>query len=340
MLTNDIYTKLLQGINYSNQTSESLLRIMRKMVTPEEGRLLLELPAEPADLARKSGLHEDSIRQILRDFVEKGLAIPTSKGLRLVRDVIQFHDANLSSSEKWVDTELLDLWREFYEAEWFPFMKTISTIPADSHVQSVRIVPAWKAIECSPDLPVTELRPEDNLRGLVMGADVIAVIPCTCRRSLRRCDATLENCIQFNRGADYAIDRGAGRRISEDEAMAIFGQAEEAGLVHTWPFALSSRLNEICNCCIDCCQLLDGGLKFGTIGGILDRSHLRASVDPDICNGCQDCVDRCFFEAIEMQRNPPAKRLKATVDLDKCYGCGVCAVACDPRAIRMKLHES
>ena len=110
MVTNDIYTKLLQGINYSNQTSESLLRIMRKMVTPEEGRLLLELPAEPADLARKSGLDEDRVRQILRDFVEKGLAIPTSKGLRLVRDVIQFHDANLSSSEKWVDTELLDLW--------------------------------------------------------------------------------------------------------------------------------------------------------------------------------------------------------------------------------------
>jgi len=212
-------------------------------------------------------------------------------------------------------------------------------LPAESFVRGVRVVPAWKAVQRSPHLSVAELRPEDNLRDLVGGAEVIAVVPCTCRRSLRRCNHPVQICVLFNRGAEYAINRGAGRKVSVDEAMDIFGEAEEAGLVHTWPFALSSRLNEICNCCSDCCQYFDGGLKFGTVGRSLERSHLRAEVDPEVCNGCQDCVERCFFEAIEMKRTPPAKKLKAAVDVDKCFGCGVCAVACGPSAIDMKLHR-
>ena len=340
METKDIYVRLLEKMNCPNPNSEYMRKIVRKLVTPEEGELLLELPAEPAELARKSGMTEDTVQRRLREFTEKGLVIPTSKGLRMVRDVIQFHDANLSSSEKWVDGELLDMWKHFYEAELFPLMKTMSAIPADSYVQSVRVVPAWKAIELSSDLPTAKLPPEDNLRDLVKGADTIAVVPCTCRRSLRRCDAKVDCCVQFNRGAEYAIDRGAGRKISADEAMAIFEEGEEAGLVHTWPFAISSRLNEICNCCIDCCIVFDGGLKFGTVGRGLQKSHLRAEVDREICDGCQDCVERCFFDAIEMKKDLPAKKLKAVVDLDKCYGCGACVVGCDPRAIKMKLLES
>ncbi len=339
METKDVYVRLVERLNYSNPNSEHLLGIMRKLVTPEEGLILLQLPAEPATLAQESGMPEEDIYRILQECTEKGLVIPTSKGPRLVREVVQFHDANLSSSEKWVDTELLDLWKAFYEAEWFPFMESISRLPAESLVRGVRVVPAWKAIERSRRLSVAELRSEDNLRDLVRTADTIAVVPCTCRRSLRRCAQPVEICVVFNRGAEYAISRGAGRKVSADEAMAIFGEAEEAGLVHTWPFALSSRLNEICNCCSDCCIYFDGGLKFGTVGRTLEKSQLRAEVEPEICNGCQDCVERCFFEAIEMKRTPPAKKLKAAVDEDKCFGCGVCVVACGPSAIDMKLHR-
>ncbi len=339
METKDVYVKLVERLNYPNPNSEHLLRIMRKLVTPEEGLILLQLPAEPAAIAQESGLPEEEVRKVLQKCTEKGLVIPTSKGPRFVREVVQFHDANLSSSDKWVDTELLDLWKAFYEAEFFPFMEAMSSLPAETQVQGVRVVPAWKAIERSHRLSVEEVRPEENLRDLVRSADVIAVVPCTCRRSLRRCHHTVENCIVFNRGAEYAINRGAGRKVSAEEAMAIFGEAEDAGLVHTWPFALASRLNEICNCCSDCCIYLDSGLKFGTVRRTLERSHLRAEVDPEICNGCQDCVERCLFEAIEMKRTPQAKRLKAAVDVDKCFGCGVCVVACDLSAIEMKLHR-
>ncbi|MDM8001178.1 MAG: 4Fe-4S binding protein [Dehalococcoidia bacterium] len=337
----EIHTSLLQKINVPDPNSEHMHKIIRKLVNPEEGRLLLALPGEPAELAAKTGMPEQTVQQKLREFMEKGLVVPTSKGLRLVRDVLQFHDANLSSSEKWVDQELCDLWRDWYEIEFMPLTEKLSAVPADGAAKTVRVVPAWRAIELSPDLPMAKIPPEENLRDLVKGADVIAVVPCTCRRSLRRCDAKVEICVLFNRGAEYAINRGAGRKVSAEEAMAIFREGEEAGLVHTWPFALSPRLNEICNCCRDCCILFDPGMKFGTLERGLAKSHLRAEVHKSVCDGCQDCVETCFFGAIEMKKDPPGKKLKAEVDPDKCYGCGACVVACSPHAhaIRMRLVD-
>ena len=74
----------------------------------------------------------------------------------------------------------------------------------------------------------------------------------------------------------------------------------------------SPRLNEICNCCIDCCGIFDAGIKFSTLSPILQKTHVRAKVDQDLCNGCQDCVERCYFSAIEMAR-PPGKKLKAVL---------------------------
>ena len=85
------------------------------------------------------------------------------------------------------------------------------------------------------------------------------------------------------------------------------------------------------------CIIFDAGLRFSTIGRTLKKSRFRAEIDPEACTGCQDCVERCFFDAIEMKKHPPEKKLKATVDPEKCFGCGLCAVVCDPGAITMKL---
>ncbi len=331
---NNVYVEMLKKIGYANPESRHLLLILRKMASVEDARLMLALPAEPAVLCQKTGLGEEELKQRIRVLAEKGLVITSKKGPRMFSSITQLHDANLASSEKWVDTELLDLWKDYYEQEQFP---TIADTPWDQYVQYIRTVPAWKAVRKSPDLPLADLPPEDNLLDLVRGADLIAVVPCTCRRSMRRCHADLENCVTFNRGAEYAIERGAGRRITVEEAMAIFEKSEEQGLVHTWPFAASPRLNEICNCCRDCCGIFDGGIKFGNLPKILQKSHLEAAVDTDLCNGCQDCVERCYFSAIEMARAPQGKKLKASIEGDKCWGCGVCAVACPVDAITMKL---
>lgn len=338
MQDQELYVKLLEKLNYQNPKSKYLLRILEKMATPDDARLLLELPADMAVLTQKTGMKEEDVRKRLRDMVEKGLAIDSGKGPRFVRSISQLHDANLSSNSKYIDEELLDLWRDFYETEWFPTMNTLSELSSDPYVKYVRVVPAWPAIEKSGIAP-EDIPPEENLKQLVEGASAIAVVPCTCRISMRRCNHDVDNCVQFNKGAEYAINRGAGRRLSVDEAMKIFNKAAEDGLVHTWPFALAAHLNEVCNCCADCCGTFEAGLKFNTVDGFLQRTHYRPQVDLETCNGCQDCVERCFFGALEMKKYPNEKKLKVSVDETKCFGCGVCVVGCPVDALTLKPHK-
>ena len=51
------------------------------------------------------------------------------------------------------------------------------------------------------------------------------------------------------------------------------------------------------------------------------------------CVGCQECVDRCFFDAIEMKKVPGSKKLKAFVNEEKCMGCGLCVIGCEQKAL-------
>ncbi len=334
MGTDDIYQALAERLNCAG--SERMPRILRKLVTPEEGRLLLELPGDPDELARVTGIDRDTVELKLREFVEKGLSIPTSKGICMARDVAQLHDANLSSNDRWLDTELLDLWKDFQESEWLESMSDLG----DTHFNAIRVLPAFKSIQRSPHIAAGDLLPEEDIRALIKGADPIAVVGCSCRRSMRRCDLPVDICLQFNRGAEYHINRGTGRRLTEDEAIALADKAEEEGLIHTWPLAGFGRLNEICNCCRECCVIFDAGLKYGTIGQLLEKSRFRAEVDRDACTGCQDCAERCFFGAIEMVQPAEGGIAVATVDEEKCYGCGLCTLVCEPGAIAMRLAQT
>jgi Na+-translocating ferredoxin:NAD+ oxidoreductase RNF subunit RnfB len=51
----------------------------------------------------------------------------------------------------------------------------------------------------------------------------------------------------------------------------------------------------------------------------------EAQIESALCDGCQDCLESCVYDAIMLVRIPPSKRLKAVVDLDRCCGCLACA---------------
>ena len=69
---------------------------------------------------------------------------------------------------------------------------------------------------------------------------------------------------------------------------------------------------------------------------IWEKSRYEAFVNQDDCDGCQNCLDRCLFDAIEMVKTEGSKKLKAVVDPEMCFGCGVCVVGCDQAALKMK----
>ena len=96
--------------------------------------------------------------------------------------------------------------------------------------------------------------------------------------------------------------------------------------------------NVMCNCCRDCCFLWVAMDEHGVhTGKRWVKSRFEARVDWDLCNGCQDCMERCPFDAIEMVKPEGSNKYKAIVDPEKCWGCGVCVLTCAPNALSMAL---
>jgi heterodisulfide reductase subunit A-like polyferredoxin len=87
----------------------------------------------------------------------------------------------------------------------------------------------------------------------------------------------------------------------------------------------------ICNCCDDCC-INWASLKTG-LGKFVAPSRFRASVEEEDCNGCELCLDRCFFDSLKMDEEDGL----AVIDAEKCMGCGSCQVVCPTEAIRMEV---
>ena len=70
---------------------------------------------------------------------------------------------------------------------------------------------------------------------------------------------------------------------------------------------------------------------------LMSPNRFLAVVNEELCTGCQDCVEQCPFDAVEMRQGTNSKKLKAFIDSEKCKGCGVCIVGCQQRALRYEI---
>jgi heterodisulfide reductase subunit A len=59
-----------------------------------------------------------------------------------------------------------------------------------------------------------------------------------------------------------------------------------------------------------------------------------ASVNPELCDGCGECVAACPYAAIEMEEDQGKK--VASVNRAGCKGCGGCVPVCPRDAIDLK----
>ena len=322
----DAYVVLAERLGYAG--SERLSRLLRRLMGKEEAEIAASLPCPVAELAQKLGKQEDRVNQILKGLFEKGVVFMTSKGYQFARDIFQLHDATACDvrSDKIWGRELLDLWEDFLQGEWYAdWAKIVQTWK----MPLWRVVPARKAISKE-----TKLLPSEDVEAILDKATRFALTNCSCRRIATSCDFPADVCLQINRAAEYAITRGSGKELTRDEAMKVMDIAEQVGLIHS-VFNGSAVTNVICNCCADCCIFYYPLTKHGVLAKGVARSRFQAEVDKAICSGCQTCVERCPFEAVEMVKIPGEKKLKAQISSEKCFGCGVCAVGCESEAIRL-----
>jgi NAD-dependent dihydropyrimidine dehydrogenase PreA subunit len=316
----DVYRELSKklGAEHSGIVPE----IWRIVCTGDEAELVNALPATAEELAKRFGKTVAETEGLLGILFGKGVAFETVKDgktvYRMPRHIIQFHDA----STLWAEAPpgLLDLWRRYTEEEYPQVPALLKAIDAPPFF---RVIPINEKIE-----PRSQVLAYEDASRIVESARVLAVTKCPCRMIMRRCDKPLEVCLQMNRGAEYAIKRGTGRRIEAEEAKAILRRAEEAGLVHLTENKAGTG-TVICNCCNCCCVGLPYARSAET-NSILVPSRYRAVVDADTCTGCGACVDDCPMEAIFCDGNDIA-----AVSAEACIGCGLCARLCAPGAIRL-----
>ena len=121
------------------------------------------------------------------------------------------------------------------------------------------------------------------------------------------------------------------KSITKEEAKKITREAAELGLVHmTDNNAEDSHI--LCACCECCCGNLAGLIRFRDNPRAIARANYVSSINEDLCAACGTCVERCKFDAINVEDY-------AHVDSDKCVGCGLCAVTCPEEAITIKWYE-
>jgi len=317
-------------------------RILEHLMTPEEAELAALLPLGYEELSRKAGVDVGRVRRSLEELYSRGVIFAKDpdklEEASFALAVVQLHDITMCSFD--VDPErdrrLFELWDDFCVNEWDP--DQVASWDKGEQPQG-RIVPAYKAIIDSP-----EILPCEDMRQIIGSARSIAVTHCTCRRRKgavgKKCEASHSMVdIQFNLSAEYLISRNAGKRLSDDEALALIDECEEMGLLHTCENSTRMRPRwGMCNCCVDCCMIYQPLNRFKVpVTKCVAKSRYEARVDQDACDGCQNCLDWCRFDAIEVARPEGSKKYKAWIDPEKCMGCGVCTLKCEPRALRLYL---
>ena len=301
-------------------------RLFAMIADELEADLLLAMPADVPTLAEKFGLDRDKVQGMVDELFHKGLVFKSFRtdpiSYRMCGSPIQFHDATILWPE--APREFLDLWQEFQETEMLELQKAF----ADAMPRPVmRVVPVNVSMEVK-----NKVLAHEDVKAIIDKAEVLAVTKCTCKVTARKCDTTLECCLQLNNAARYALARGTGRELTKREALELMVQVEKEGLIHTVN-NLKAVKQVICNCCSCCCQNFPGFIHHNI--NSVDPSRYTAEIDADLCSGCETCLDRCFFGAIEMVDLDGQSTARVS-DPDKCMGCGLCQVTCPEEAISMK----
>lgn len=128
------------------------------------------------------------------------------------------------------------------------------------------------------------------------------------------------------------MDRPA---VTIEQAMKAVYQMEDRGQVKISPN--TAQITGTCNCCPDCCVIIWPMQNYGDIYRMLAPSRFRAVIDEEKCTGCQTCVDRCHFDAIEMRKVPGSKKMKSFIISEHCMGCGLCIYKCPNKAMHLEL---
>jgi formate hydrogenlyase subunit 6/NADH:ubiquinone oxidoreductase subunit I len=342
MANKNIYEKMAEIFEYPG--SRNLIRYLKILFKPEEGKLLLEFlePTTCEQVAKRLNMDVKTLSGKLADLKRRRLLFHK-------HDVYLFHLAMHGFFARIAKAKKEDIPEGFWKA-WDDFMpeveqkmitrsiKVAQEVPVSGLM--TRIIPARLAIDSNPKIKPEDILPEEDIHAMLRmkgSQEVIAVSDCDCRIRAHRCDRPANNCFEFGKYAEFNLNQSSSLKvISTEEAIAISDEAERAGLLKSGGIRKENG-GVLCHCCECCCNVMGATIRHNVAHQLRNPSRYRASVDSGSCIGCQTCVDRCFFNAIEMKKVPNSKKLKASVNEEKCMGCGLCVIGCEQKALIFNL---
>jgi Pyruvate/2-oxoacid:ferredoxin oxidoreductase delta subunit len=332
----DAYHKLAE--RYGAPDSTRFINILETTVTPEESDLLLELGAwtTPEQLAKKLNTGEAALLPRLEELKRKRVVRSGKLGYAMPPNLMGLCHGTVNLSPK---TD--ELWTDFFYAEWRYIIAESQHKRRLTGKWSVhRILPALQALAASPNIKPEQILWYENLETMLRRSKEIVFVRCVCRAQYHTCTNKVELCLHvtLDDGKSEPMTQWANlKHYTAEEAVAELYAAEDAGLVH---LSLNHpRLEETCNCCEDCCRVINPLICGGKDYDLMDpsKSRFMAVIDEEKCCGCQTCVERCHFNAIEMKKAPGSKKMKAYLTNKLCMGCGLCVYKCPQKAIRLEI---
>jgi len=298
------------------------MKILEKLFSEEEAELYLNLSMmleAPEAIAKRTRRDPAAVASLLERMVDKGIIFRMKKGEAAKYGAVPFVVGSYEYQAKDMDREFAGLFEQYF----------LEALGKDGigRTSPLRTIPVNKSV--SHLWPVA---PYEDVKKIVETKDKIAVANCICRVQQglldKACDKPLEVCFQFGSHAQYYVDKGMARFITQEEALRIIEKCDEDGLVPQ-PF-MSQDAGGMCNCCGDCCGILRS-MKMDPKPAEKVLTNYYASVEPEACSGCETCQGRCQMEAIEVGADGVA-----VVNRDRCIGCGLCVTTCPSEALSLR----
>lgn len=353
IVSQGVYQKLRKRLDrypIGAPESKTMYDILKTIYTTEEAEVASKMPMRFStleDLSKKINKEKKKLELVLENMAEKGLVFDFERNAKkyymLSPTVVGFFEFSLMRvTDKFNQEKLAKLYKKLFHGDDI-FLNNV--FQGETQIGRTLINETTLVEE-----DYAEILDYEKASYIVDSAKKFSVGLCYCRhKSLHngdKCKFELENCMSFNKSADFLIRRGIAKEISKTQAKEIFEQSRSVGLVQIGD-NVQRNLNYICNCCGCCCGQLEGFKRLKPFAAV-HSSNFIAKVNIEKCKGCGLCAKKCQVEAIVMKyknENLEAKeKEKATNKYSQviekyCIGCGICAYFCKSKAIDMLKRE-
>jgi len=311
------------------------LRLLEHLFAPEEALLASKLHINLENVRQieaRIGGDFNTLKSQLKGMARKGLirlgkADAGGLGYGLLPFVVGIYEMQTDN----LDSTLANLFEEYYQQA---FSKMTAVEP-----KFHRVIPVGETVRND-----MSIEPFETAAAIIENAKAWGVTECICRRQKALigdpCDHPLDVCMTFSQRPGAYEGNPVVKALTKEEAYATLERAADAGLVHSVSNNLEADSfisHYICNCCTCSCGILRG-IAETKMSNVIARSSFVNQVDPELCAGCEICVEYCQFDALSLT---PAD-LFIQIDRNRCVGCGVCVPKCPDEAlslVRRPEHE-